>query len=543
MKPTVINKKTRKIILGAQEPQAGQLLKMILSNQKVNLAELSVLGRELMERGQFDFAARIFARWAELDPKNPVPWSNLGGSLAKLNLFGEAKKILEHAIELNPTYAGARINLCGVYQDTGEYKLALEAALNAVQCDPKSSLAFNNLGTALQDLGMFDEARHAFETSLLLSKDSFYARFNLAKIEAERGNIALAITHFEASLKEENRDRGANIDLIKYCLGFEYLKTGRISDGWDFYDCGFSEKIPRVIARHPMRTFRVPKWNGKKLKDGQRLLVWREQGVGDEVMFGSCLKLLEQIETDIILEVDKRLIRAMQRSFPCFEVREQKFSNSEGLVQTQFDYDFHIPLGSLPALFLKGIEDTSRLQPYIEPDKDLEDLFLRRLDKYRNLRKVGICWRSGLLNTRRNADYTLLDDWAGVFAMPNTVFVNLQYGDCEAELIEAEKKHNVEIIRWNDVDLKNDLDSVFAIMSNLDAFISVGTAVVPFAGAVGLKGVVMLLDDWVSLGSKEVYPWFPNIRSIVLPRTEYVAKALPLVPDVFEQLMSETCTV
>jgi hypothetical protein len=126
--------------------------------------------------------------------------------------------------------------------------------------------------------------------------------------------------------------------------------------------------------------------------------------------------------------------------------------------------------------------------------------------------------------------------------MPNTVFVNLQYGDCEAELIEAEKKHNVEIIRWSDVDLKNDLESVFAIMSNLDAFVSVGTAVVPFAGAVGLKGVVMLLDDWVSLGSKEIYPWFPNIRSIVLPRTDYVAKALPLVPDVFEQLMSEICT-
>lgn len=147
------------------------------------------------------------------------------------------------------------------------------------------------------------------------------------------------------------------------------------------------------------------------------------------------------------------------------------------------------------------------------------------------------------MSVQRNPEYTLLDDWGNVFSLPNTIFVNLQYDECEEELRAAEAKYGITIIRWSDVDLKNDLDSVFAIMSNLDAFVSVGTAVVPFAGAVGLKGVVMLLDDWVSLGSKEIYPWFPNIRSIVLPRTEYVAKALPLVPEVFERLMSETCTV
>ncbi len=537
-----IDKKTRQIILSAAEPQAGQLLKKILSRPKLSFPDLSTLGRELMERGHFDFAARIFARWCEGDPKNPVPWSNLGGSLAKLNLFEEAKNVLEHAIEIDPTYVGSRINLCGVYQNMEEFKLALQTALEAVKCDPKSSLAFNNLGTALQDMGLYNEAKHAFQTSLLLSKDSFYARFNLAKIEAERGDIANAINHFEVSLEEEQRKRGANIDLIKYCLGYEYLKTGRLAEGWAGYDVGQSEKIPSGIARHPMRTFEVPRWNGSKLRPGQRLLVWREQGIGDEVMFGSCLKLLEEMGGEVILEASSRLITVMKRSFPNFEVREQAFSVSPNFTQTKFDYDCHIPIGSLPALFLKDIEDTSRLLPYIKPDTNLCDRFSHRLKQYGNMRKVGICWRSGLLNTRRNADYTLLDDWGGVFAMPNTVFVNLQYGDCEAELIEAEKKHNVEIIRWSDIDLKNDLESVFAIMSNLDAFISVGTAVVPFSGAVGLKGIAMLLNDWVSLGSREVYPWFPNIRSIVLPRTEYVAKALPLVPDVFEELMREPCT-
>jgi hypothetical protein len=268
-------------------------------------------------------------------------------------------------------------------------------------------------------------------------------------------------------------------------------------------------------------------------------MIWREQGVGDEVMFGSCLSFLRDSAAEIILEVDQRLIGTFKRSFPTFHVRTQQFSDRDGMMQTEFDYDLQISIGSLCQNFLSTIEDTLQLKSYLAIDAQIKQKFSERLLPYKEFRKVGICWRSGMLSAQRNSEYTHLDDWGDVFAIPNSVFINLQYGECEEELQAAEAKYGIKIIRWTDVDLKNDLDSVFALMSNLDAFVSVATAVVPFAGAVGLGGVIMLLDDWVTLGSHDRYPWFPNIRPIVLPKSSYVAHALPKVPAVLGEILSK----
>jgi Flp pilus assembly protein TadD len=532
-----ISKKVKAQILNGTADDSTATLITILKSKNLNLPEITEVGKELMNKGRFEQAGRIFARWAEIEPENPVPWSNLGASLARLRLFKQAREILQHALELNPKSINARINLAIVFQELGDHKLELENALEAVKCDPKSSLAFNNLGTALRNNGYFYESKHAFETSLILNSNEFFARFNLAKLESETGNVDVAIGQFESLLADEERRRGADADTIRFYLACEYLKSGRLSEGWHMYESGFSEKLPALTARSPLRKFKVPKWDGEVLKKGQTLMIWREQGVGDEVMFSSCLKFLSDLEAEIILELDQRLVSVFKRSFPKFHVRTQHFSPAEGMMQTRFDYDMHISLGSLCRIFLPSIEATKGLSPFIVVDSFLKNKFSERLVPYKSSRKIGICWRSGLMSVHRNPEYTLLDDWGDIFSLPNTTFINLQYDECEAELTAAEAKYGIKIVRWDDVDLKNDLESVFALLSNLDAFVSPATAVVPFAGSVGLGGVVMLLEDWVTLGSHDRYPWFPNIRSIVLPRSSYVAHALPRVPQLLEEVL------
>jgi tetratricopeptide (TPR) repeat protein len=534
----IITKKVRHQIVNGSSSEATEALAQVLNKPRQDLVELSQLGKQLMDIGRFDLAGRVFARWSEIEPKNVVPWSNLGGSLARMKLFDQAKTILDHAIQLNPGYLGARINLCSLYQDMGQYQLALDSALAAVKCDASSSLAFNNLGSALRELGMLNEAKHAFETSLMLSKDSYFAKFNLAKIEADTGNHAKAIPYFEELITKHEAKNSADVDAMKFALGFEYLKSGRLAEGWNLYDSGLSENLPNAVARHPLRKFVVPRWDGSRLEKGQRLMVWREQGVGDEVMFGGCLKLLESTGADVIIEVDNRLVATLQRSFPKFEVRGQYFAPDHGLMQTKKDYDYQISFGSLCQYFLKSTEDLDRLSPYIAPDEDKKQEFAERLAVYGTSKKVGICWRSGSLSAKRNSSYTHLDDWEKIFSIPGITFVNLQYGECEEELKEAEGKFGIEIARWNDVNLKDDLESVFALMSNLDAVVSVGTAVIPFAGALGVPAIVMLLNSWVLLGLEDRYPWFPSITPIVVPVDGYVAQALPAVPGLLEQLMT-----
>lgn len=533
-----ITKKVRNQIVNGSSTEATDALVQVLSKPRHDLVELSQLGKQLMDIGRFDLAGRVFAKWTEIEPKNVVPWSNLGGSLARMKLFDQARTILDHAIKLNPGYLGARINLCSLFQDTGQFQLALDSALAAVKCDPSSSLAFNNLGSALRELGMLDEAKHAFETSLMLSKDSYFAKFNLAKIEADTGNHAKAITYFEELVATHEAKNSADVDAMKFALGFEYLKAGRLAEGWHLYESGFSDKLPDTVARHPLRKFVVPKWDGSLLQNGQRLMVWREQGIGDEVMFGSCLKLLESTEADVILEVDHRLVAALQRSFPKFEVRGQYFAPEHRLMQTKKDYDYQISFGSLCQHFLRSAQDLDKLSPYLYPDQSKKQEFADRLAVYGTTKKVGICWRSGSLSAKRNSSYTHLDDWEKIFSIPGITFVNLQYGECEEELRAAEKKFGIKITRWDDVNLKDDLESVFAIMSNLDAVVSVGTAIIPFAGALGVPALAMVLKSWVLLGSDDSYPWFPSVTPIVVPVDGYVAQALPAVPGLLEQLIA-----
>ncbi len=98
----IITKKVRHQIVNGSSSEATEALAQVLIKPRQDLVELSQLGKQLMDIGRFDLAGRVFARWSEIEPKNVVPWSNLGGSLARMKLFDQAKTILDHAIQLNP---------------------------------------------------------------------------------------------------------------------------------------------------------------------------------------------------------------------------------------------------------------------------------------------------------------------------------------------------------------------------------------------------------------------------------------------------------
>ena len=517
--------------------KAGTALDELIASKNLELNSFTPIGKDLMEVGRFELAAKVFAKWAEMEPENFMPWSNLGACLHKMRLNEDAKEILLHAIRLNPDNAFARINLGGVLQELRDYKAGIENALEAVRCDPTSSLAFNNLGSAFADSGMHQHAQHAFETSLMLDKKSQFARINLAKINSILGNTAIAIEQFEEALKIEEKNKGLQADVLKAHLAFDYLKMGRIEDGWRCYEYGFSPYLPLVMSRQPQRIFSVPKWGGQSLKSGQRLMIWREQGVGDEILFGTCLHELKNIGGQIIVECDPRLLNAYRRSFPEFEIRAEPLSVTTDLVQKNHDFDFHLPVGSLSRFFRKSLSDYQRGGPFIEVDQEQKLNFRERLAGTEGKLKIGFAWRSGMLSANRNAAYTSLIDWNDIFSIPNAVFVNLQYGDCEQELVEAEKLHGIQIHRWPDLDLKFDLDRTFALMSCLDVVVSAAIAVFPMAGAVGVKAVQLGAPYWANFGSASAYPWFPGARITGMVGSDMPAKDLKKVPGLIMEML------
>ena len=140
--------------------------------------------------------------------------------------------------------------------------------------------------------------------------------------------------------------------------------------------------------------------------------------------------------------------------------------------------------------------------------------------------KIGISWRSGKLNPERSRHYTLLIDWKPIFEIVNAEFYNLQYGDCEDEILEVEKLYGIEIIRFKELDLKNDLDSTLGLIANLDLVITVNTAVRSLAASIGKPVFLMGLIDYENFGTK-YYPFHPTINFISPSNNDRLSVCLP----------------
>jgi tetratricopeptide (TPR) repeat protein len=505
-------------------PQAKPLLEELYKLEPDNMPLALDLGEAYMETEDFASATSLYAKLIEKDPKNINAVTNLGGSLIRQGKLNDARSILEYALQLDPKSIHARINLGSVLQASGELKANLDNALEAVQIDPSSSLAFNNLGSAFSDMAMFKEAKHAYETAVMLDSQQVDALINLAAVEARLGDSKASAEMYERVLKLLPKEAEQRAEAVKFYAAFEYLKQGVLEKGWDYYEGGFSPLVPANGARSPRRTFSVPRWDGKPL-NGKTLLVWREQGLGDELLFYTCLHELKEMGGNIIVECDKRLVEVMARSFPEFTIRAEIFLPQQEGRSPHSDFDFHLPAGSLMRHFRPTLESFNRSGAYIKPDPARVAKFQKRLAPYKeDYRLIGICWRSGKLDPVRNLSYTTLGEWEEVLQTPGFKFVNLQYGECEAELKAAEEKYGIEILRWPDLNLRNDLDDIFALMTCLDAVASVQTAVLTMAGCADVPSAGVKAGGWTALGRRLRSPWFDHV--IFQRRIRFVKNAL-----------------
>ena len=435
--------KARNFLRQGDFPKAINLLNDLLVIDKDNLAYLMMRGEALLRQESFEEALSDYAKVVEAEPGNVDALNNFAVALIRCNRQSEAEKIFEYVLELQPDNFDAHINLCNVYQSTRQPEKSLRVAFRAVELNSKSAVAFNNLGTALGDLLLTEESRQAFLTSLALSEKYIPALINLAQVEEKLENRLESMRLYEKILTMRELTPG-QIEFIKYYLSYSYLYFGRLQEGWLNYEYGFGALLP-IESLRSLRKFTQPKWSGEEIT-GKRILVWGEQGLGDEIMFGTCINEVVKQNCSVIIECDFRLISAFQRSFPKCEVRAP-LVNADRYSAIN-DFDLHCPFGSLPRLFRRKVEDFNISHNLFRASQDEVSLFQAQMRSFQGKKLVGICWRSGLLSAARNLNYTALSDWSPLLSDSRFQFVNLQYGECEAELLEVEQKLGISILRW-----------------------------------------------------------------------------------------------
>jgi tetratricopeptide (TPR) repeat protein len=523
---------SNKAMAAAQYEKALPLLKELVKRQPNNFQWLQLKSEVLLRLGNYAEALVDLAVIVEAQPENQSALLNFGVALNKNNKNEDARLVLESMLELNPSnLVGVYINLGEVYQKLSMPKEQLRVAAKAIEIDPSNPIAYNNLAASFLDIGKVAEAREALLTAKALEPNNFEANCNLISLDYQNGDFEKMITSFETLLSEGNLTREQE-NVLRFLCSPAYLQVGKLEDGWSNYEFGFGLTISSHGGRS-LGKFPEPKWRGEDLT-GKSLLVRREQGVGDELLFSNCFIDLEEIDAKVTIECDPRLVDIFQRTYPKITfIPDQKRSLTDDFL-SKFSYISF--MGSLPGQFRKKLDDFNRPFKTLKPLPSLVTEFKQRLSPFKSKKLIGIAWRTGLLLANRTGDATALTDWEPLLCKPNLQFVNLMWGDGEAEIQKAENKFGIKILRWNDLDLKNDFESILALMQNLDAVVSVSSTPYALSSFSGIKTFLLTPNLWQLLGQKETHPWNKFITPIVIENNKHLLSKLNMLEAMLEAL-------
>lgn len=468
----------------------------ILERQPTDSTALHHLSLIAMDRGEIDEALRLVGLALESDPKYAEAYNSAGTYHKAKKQLDEADASFRQAARFKRNYAEAHYNLGTVLSDQDKLEEAVEQYRIALRIQPNYTVALNNLGIVLSKLLRLDEATDCFRRALHIDSKmaSLYSNFGNALRRQGKYGRAMQAYACASALAPDLIDSRFNYGTLE-------LQVGKLKPGWKLYELGFA-----LGERRPQRHLEQPRWNGEDARD-KSILVWREQGIGDEIMFGTCIPDLVRQVRKVIVECDTRLVPLFARSVPDALVRP-----SDSFARSVPDADAHIPMGSLPGLFRNAIGDFPKTPGYLRADPARMAYWKKRIDALGDGIKVGLCWRSQLRSRDRNLAYAEIEDLKPLFSIPGIRFICLQYDASAEEVAEINKAHGIDLVHIDGLDQRNDIDGAAALMANLDLVISAATSVGEIAGALGMPVWRFSLEaDWTRHGTRN-RPWFPSMR-------------------------------
>ncbi|NWG45436.1 MAG: tetratricopeptide repeat protein [Alphaproteobacteria bacterium] len=477
-----------------------------------------VLAMALEGLGQLSKALNMYERAVALDPGDADLYLNLGLVAWRLKMLEGAEKMFRLFITMRPQLHSGYNNLAMVLRDQGRFEESIEIMQAALYRLPGSAELWNTLGAVVMERGQVEEAKTFYQEALRLNPRFARAYHNLGYTLHHIGPVEEALDAYERALRltpEHSPDRVETRHGKALCL----LGLGRLEEGFAEWEVRHDGRFRNSM----LVGLKAPRWQGEPLA-GKRVLVVAEQGVGDEIMFGNALPDLQDAlgpEGEMLLAVDQRLVTLYARSLGRGRVGPHMTRMHNGKLlrlvpwNSQFGpVDYWTTMGSTLRFFRKRTDDFENGRPLLKPDPERLAHWRQTLGALSGKPKVGICWRSLSMTTQRAKYFSPMELWGPVLTNPDVTFVNLQYGDCHAELAEARARHGVEIHAL-DIDLKNALDDNAALCAALDLVISAPTAAAAIAGGVGTELWYLTIGEvWPMLGTDH-FPWYPNNRVLM----------------------------
>lgn len=439
-----------------------------LTAAKVNI------GEALKQSGDTQAAIKHYRDLLDAEPDTQSAWRNLGLALQDAEQFAESIAPLETYLKAAPNDVASTLSLgVGLFK-SGRPEDALPVFDAALTLAPKNTEALNSRGLALRAMGRTDEAEQDFRNALVITPSFNTARLNLANLLHQSQGAEAAIAVMNEAVAQTPDDAKAHME-----RGHIFLQEGQIADGWDDYTWRF--RLPPEFAGK--REFPFASWNGEDLQD-KTLLIWGEQGIGDEILYGNLINEAVAQAKHVIVECEPRLAPLFSRSFPSVDVFERALRPNRQLIRQ--DIDYQIAIGDLCRFLRPDLQAFTQPDSYLIVDPQKKATFRERyLSRTPGQRVVGIAWHSG-----RKRDGWLktipLELWVPILKQPKTTFVSLQYGNHMDEIEAARSETKCDLILDPDVDPLKDMDTFAAQVAAMDLVVTNSNAAAHVAGAAGV---------------------------------------------------------
>ena len=448
------------------------------------------LGVLLMELKRLAEAHACLLQALSIAPDYIDAHNNLGTLLAKLKFFEEAEASYQKAVALHPDFPEAHYNLGKLLTEVKRWHEAEACYRRAIALRKDHPESYYNLANILTELKRFQEAEAYYRGALSYRPDYPEVLVNFGNLLARlkrRGEAELCYRR-ALSLRPDFPKASWGLSLL-------LLSLGRYSEGWTLYESRQEQDECRIPD------LPCPKWSGEDLH-GKSLVVWPEQGFGDEIQFVRYVPRLKALGAVSVTLVCKA---ALKRLFLDSATGADQVLSEEEAGQTGPHDFWTFPL-SFPLYFKTTLDNMPVDLPYLAADHEKMRRWGERLPKKGC--KVGLVWR-GSAGHRTDADRSLagLASLAPLWSVPGVTFISLQIG--EGEVFEPLSAQPI-LSLGSEI---RDFADTAAIVSQLNLVICVDTAIAHLSGALGKPCWVMLPwlgTDWRWMDEREESPWYPG---------------------------------
>jgi tetratricopeptide (TPR) repeat protein len=456
------------------------------------------LGNALQAQSKLSQAMICYKRVLEIDPTVVEAQNNI------TNLIEAANEAAEEAARARTMNAKKRQSsppqLTVLQGGASAAETSTQMYKEIIKQNPNYPEAHYNLGNALKKRQQFDEAISSYKKAIAIKPNFPEAYNNIGNILAlEKATVWEAIHHYDEAVRIN-----PGYDEALANKAYALLKIGEFKQAWPLH-----EHRKEGLEFRQLETPLVPWTPNASSSAKPRVLVWAEQGIGDEIMFSSQIPQLCALCSELTLTLDKRLIPLFRRSFgdDINYVQRSSSISDEG-------FDSHILLGSLPLFFRNEEADfLASSAGFLTADPKRTRELRKKLSLGSPEQIIGISWRSE--NAKSGAMRTLeLEAFLKPMAQKGVRFVNLQYGDTAQEIARARQNLDVDIVDIAEIDNFIDIDDLAALMSACDKVISSANATVHLAGALSKETHVLLPKtcDWRWQTERSDSLWYQSVK-------------------------------